>query len=422
MNKIKKMILAVIVMAGILVLIASVYTAQRKEFYNIVEGRIIQRYDRNFFLEPEDTDATAIEAPYLFSIYISNESGENILNYGVLWSHSEKIGKYNKIHLSNLEYCLIMDAANSVFKGLEEENNSNYDGKYRISTYFEQSLKPITSKEDMMFRQDISGEVNTDKYITQRTVGTTLFALFIEGFIYIRRGYPLAVFIIIILAVLYKKVFENYRTASGCTNREILEKAALQKKFVRNTVVGLLMFDVLFLVLIPLIGEIIGVILQIPYKLIALTLGFDYFKVAVNYVLWAAVTYFQIKFLYKNTGSKKMCMALVKPTAILFVVQFVLFSLLLGIHSAPDGGYFVYRPTDTVFRILRDRLGMYETMIIPSKTAIFMLFFALGLILFYSFGDKKNKYITFAWSTAFAACNAFMCCLSCYIINFWRIF
>ncbi|MBQ9603774.1 MAG: hypothetical protein IJR45_00015 [Firmicutes bacterium] len=427
-NIIKKSIIPIIFLIVIIAL-CSVYTSHKKQEYgNTVKGELTLRYYNTYFPVPRWFWGCIDPHRTYFKINVKNDwNNDKLLFYGAgidLVDGAPELVHNNTLKITDLEYFLIMDIARNT---VQKHDELKHIEDNETAVYYDYSYGNAETKEDLVHFEELkaNGIEPLSKKVGLNFGQSFLLCFVTELSVYLRRGYlfmlPIYAAWIIAFCIISKSFFgEKYGFKNSV--KTVWSKTRKQRKFIAFTVLTMLVLDILMLIIPGLTSicyEIEEAAVHSAVKLFVENYPTLIYKVHLNIFVFVAFLTAQSIIYKKTTGAKPLKRSFIAPSLTLFVMQFVFFSNMLGLHYIR----YDYAPfqDEPIFRLLRDYMGFFEPMTVHSKVVVFTVWFSISLFVFYMFMRKayKNNYIRLAWSAAFACCNAFMCCLSCYIMNFW---
>lgn len=405
---------------AVLVTLCAVYTRCRMAVYgNMQQTKIGVRYPSGY--APIANDCTddcfwvringrtmTMEAYYMWFHLVLDSPNDTVKDVRSGYSNKElyPYAKLCSAELTDFEYCVLMDYMNYILRPIYEKAREydryadKYEGRHNTPYYV------------IYFYCDDDGwdwDDNLD--LIGNRPAFLVFAWLAPLPLYIRHTYPilLAVWLLYFAAV---RIMTRKRFKGLCFSeklRLVTQNAKIPIGFVVYSV-GFMMLAGL-LICAPAAAGFFDCVTQ--YGALRKLINPESADLGINYFGGALFLFSQLLILNKTVKEKKTAymLAYIIPTAILAYLQWLLFYKLLGTSK-----YYYSIPT----LIVRSFIGINEGAFFHKHITVFTLFFALGMLLYFIFGFIANRDIkkNFAWSTAFAAVNAFMCCSCVYVVNF----
>ena len=401
----KKIICIISAVLSVLLIIIPLYCSDRNYYRDLSNGDTADIFYGNRAYNDDRSGWDNVNKYSTFSISLYPASAEvwtYETAYDAIFSYNIK-SIHKELKLSEPEYVFILkiiDMLDYEKMDWNDRYNEAYDG-----------IEVMFDKRD--------GSTDSDWSLNKNTFQKCTAIFLLESILYVKMIYPLWTAVYLVFAIIIVLVFKKYAdTRELCFNsavRLVWHKTTVQRRFLLSAFVPLLFSLMLKIKYVSIYME----------KLLE-TVKFDLFYViydktdtyniaqpiyGINIYSWLIITVFEILILYKMTKDKRLISAFSAGTFIQMLLQRFVFLSLLGKHRDPKGQIITFF----------NKIGLIEPIKYHSKVVVFLLFFLIGIIVYFIAGifSEKNKYKNLSWSAAFSAVNSVMCCLPVYILNFW---
>ncbi len=413
-----KKILCFIAAIAVLITLCTVYTRCRMAVYGDIEQCSVGvRYPSGY--APIANDCTddcfwvrlkgrtmTMDAYYIWLQGILDSPDNNIKD-GRSGHSNNKLYPYAKmcsVELTDLEYCILMDYLNYVLRPIYENAQEydrygeKYEGRHKVPYYV-----------IFFYCYDEGREWDDNFYLVGNRPAFLVFAWLMPLPLYIRHTYPILLAIWLLYFAAVHLLIEKKTKGMG-----FADKTRLMTKYAERPIAFLVygcgsVMLVGLLICSPAAAIVFDRIIY--YRFMVNTVNPEGAYLGINYLGGALLWALQLFVLKKTAQGRSYIYAYLIPTAILAYLQWLLFYKLLGTSE-----YYYSIPT----LMVRSFIGINEGAFFHKHITVFTLFFAIDMLLYFIFGFIANRDIrkNFAWSTAFAAVNALMCCSCVYVVNF----